>query len=152
MSSGNVGFLSALVESLQSDSELVTLTGHSPGDKRILRGQPPKAEKLPFLGVNIRVATALNKYVTFIKRYVVSLSGYGKHEIDAIRIADRVEELFHNLSGESNSYYDFTNIDLRIYSSRFSSRISHPYDNDNDRFMDENIIEIVANVYGSGCE
>lgn len=147
---GDTAFLSALVTALQSDVNLVTLTGHTSSDPRIFRGFPAKSGKTPALAVLRRVSTPVIKEHTFIKRYLISLIGCGGKEFNAIQISDRVEELVHVMNiGSAVSYYNFSNADVTVYSTLWKSRVQSKFDEEVDYFKDENIIEIVANPFNS---
>ena len=151
--SGDATFLAALVTSLQTDTgagSLVSLTGHTTKNPKILRGRPPKVGEMPFLGVCHFPSTPLIREHTFVKRYIVSLISFAGKDINAILLADRVEVLFHKMNEDNNAYYDFTNEDVKVYSALWKARTRAVKDDDLDCYVDENIIEIVANPF-SGC-
>jgi len=150
---GDATFLEALVTALQADvgaGSLVALTGHTTPNPRILRGRPPKLGTTPFLGVCEYPSTPLVKDHTFIKRYLVSIIAFAGKDITAIQISDRVEVLFHKMNEDNNSYFDFTNEDVKIYSALWKGRIKAKKDDDLDVYCDENLIEIIANPF-QGC-
>jgi hypothetical protein len=148
--SGDATFIAELVASLQTDTgagSLVDITGHTTQDKRILRGYPPKNGNFPFLGVIPPSSVPLAKDTTFVKRYYVSIAAFSGKDHIAIQLADRVEFLFHKLSGAANGYYNFTSSNIIVYSTRWRSRIRAQKDDDIDYYKDENMIEVVANPF-----
>ena len=147
---GDATFLEALVTALRADigaGSLVALTEHTSSDKRIVRGRPPKGGKLPFLGVCEFPSTPLIKEHTFVKRYLVSIIAFAGKDINAILISDRVEILFHKMGEENNSYFDFTNEDVTVYSALWKGRVKAKKDDDLDCYADENLIEIICNPF-----
>ena len=129
---------------------LVTLTGDAVGARRIVWTPKRAPSKYPTLGVAIKVAVPLFKEVTSFQTYLVMLTAYGKREEDAIRIADRTEELFHDLAGTNRSYYNFSNASIAVQSTRWVRRSQIKFDEDLDHWEDVNFVEIVANA-SLGC-
>jgi hypothetical protein len=149
--SGDASFLAALVSSLQADATLVGLTGHTTTSPKIFRSLPPKGGTLPALAVTLLISRPLIKDHTFVKRYVVSLAACASKEITAINIADRAEALMHGtLQGDVSAFYDFSNVNISVYSTLWKSRLQSSFDEDLDYFKDENIIEIISNPF-QGC-
>lgn len=145
--------IEALLTKLRTDTgagSLVALTGHTSSAQRIVWAPKRVVAQYPALGVHIQAAIPLNKEVTTYQTYFVHLTAYGKREPDAIRIADRVERLFHNVGGSNRSYYDFSGSTIAVKSTRFVRRTQIKYDNDLDHWQDANYVEIVANAF-IGC-
>lgn len=127
--------IKSLVNKLSSDSVLISLTGHDEASNkiRIARDSPPVKGKVPFLGVKVFAsAPMLESDVTQLQVSRIHFLCHGD-EIRASQIADRVEHLFHDVSGNANTgYYDFSGPGLSIRSSRFKRRRGASYDQNTD--------------------
>lgn len=146
----DVNLLKALVTSLRTESDLVALVGGE--NTNITRVPKPDKISVPLVGVRIASSTALSKDVTSWKRYLVGIGGYAAVERDAMDIGDEIVSIFDDLSGTNRSFYDFTDSDIKVRSSRWIRRLPRRKDENEtiSYWVDENVIEIVAYPY-SGC-
>ena len=103
-----------IVEKLRTDTgadNLVDLTKHGVGGVfRIERDTPEGREKRPFLGVSVfRSIPLIGSDATQVKKSRVFFHCVASNEIICEKIADRMEFLLHDETGEANTgFYDFS--------------------------------------------
>tara|TARA_R110002020_G_scaffold34660_4_gene105275 strand:+ start:2437 stop:2895 length:459 start_codon:yes stop_codon:yes gene_type:complete len=150
----DVNFLNALVTKLRTDTgagSLVTLAG---GASNISRTPVPESVNPPFVGVRVVVSTPLAKEATGWKTYSIEILAAQVKEINAIKLADRVQYLFDDsdVGATNRSFYNFTDSACTVRSTRWERRLQRvKNENENVTYWDDsNVIVVVANPY-LGC-
>lgn len=145
MSQGQQKLYTAIVTKLRLDTgagSLVALTGHTATDLRIARDKPPKKGITPFLGVSIFFTVPLiEDGPTQVRESSVHFRSYAGKELTALQIADRMEELLHDIT-DNTGYYSFSDANVSTRQVRFKSRTAPDFDDD----VEVCTITIVASI------
>ena len=113
----------ALADALREDSTLSSVS-------YIGRDTPIK-KATPMIGIRgYRASPIMGAYITYIKESFLVITAYSTSEVEAIKLADRVEELFHDADGGNTGYFDFSTDEIHVYSSRYSNRPQEAYSKD----------------------
>lgn len=135
--------LDALVIKLRTDSTLATLTSYSASNITIVRAKPPVPAKETSLVVSEDFSIpSLGAYATFLKDSLLCVKAISKSEITCDDIADRVVDLFDQISGGNVAYYDFSNSQVTVNNAAPFKIENKKYDDASDKWSKEVLIKV----------
>ena len=139
--------LKEIVETLRTDAVLVSLTNHDetkPRGFRIAGDEPPVKGRTPFLGVEVILSVPLmDSDVPQMQNAQIGFNCYSTKKLTSADIADRVEFLLQDKSGEANTgYYNFSGGSISNRMTRFKNREGAVFDDKTDVWT--SIVEAVV--------
>ena len=139
----------AIIAKLRADSSgadsLVSLTDYSTSNYSIARDAPIVKERTPFLGVRINISVPLmgDGATTRLQTAEVELVSHARSELTALKLADRLEYLVHEVQTSETQFYDFSDTNVSNRQTMFKSREAPYFDDKTDVWSVQVTLDVI---------